>query len=147
MDRSKIKAKAYAVFSKDGKILMHEIFEHGKLIAYRIPGGHVEFGERSRDAAIREIHEELSAEAVNVRLLGVDENIFVYEGKAGHEITFVYAADFKDKTLYDLDVVPGFEPDNGQSFPLHWIDPLNPPPGLKIFPEGLKAILQSEREL
>lgn len=141
MDRSKIKAKAYAAIRKDGKVLMQDIHENGTLIGYRIPGGHVEFGEKSVETVIREMREELNAEIVNISLMGIDENIFVYEGKPGHEITFVYAAEFADKSLYDLEVVPGHEPDNGKDFPLYWIDPHNLPEGIRIFPTGLTEFL------
>ena len=142
-DRSKIKAKAFALFQKDGKVLMHEIFEQGKLIGYRLPGGHIEFGEKSDEAVIREIKEELNADAVNVSLISVEENIFVYEGQPGHEIVFVYETEFKDKSFYEGDSVKGFEPDNGQHFMLYWIDTTNPPQGVRIFPEGLTRSLKT----
>ena len=37
------------------------------------------------------------------------ENIFIYEGEPGHEVVFVYDAEFRDKTLYDLPEVPVYE--------------------------------------
>lgn len=141
-DRSKIKAKAYAVLEKDGKVLMHEIKAHGELIGYRIPGGHVEFGEKSLDALIREIKEELDTDIENISLLGVDENIFIYEGKPGHEITFIYKADFADQSLYQQDVLKGYEQGNNSNFDLFWIDPFSPPGNLAVFPEGLKKLLK-----
>lgn len=141
MDRSKIKAKAFALFKKDGKVLMHEIFDQGKLIGYRLPGGHIEFGEKSNEAVIREIKEELNAEAVIVSLKGVDENVFIHQGQPGHEIAFIYETEFVDKSFYEIDKVQGFEPDNGKSFPLYWINIGNPPPGLRIFPDGLIEII------
>ena len=70
---------------------------------HRLPGGNIELGERSSEAAVREIREELGIELVQPRLLGVLENIFDYRGEAGHEIVFVYAAV----------VDPGLIPDEG----------------------------------
>ncbi|HEY8018549.1 MAG TPA: NUDIX domain-containing protein [Actinomycetota bacterium] len=60
---------------------------------YRPLGGGIEFQERAADAARREIREELGVELGELRLLGVVENVFEYDGKRGHEICFVYDAD------------------------------------------------------
>lgn len=59
---------------------------------HRLLGGHVEFGERSADAVVREISEELNAGLAEVTLLGVIENVYSYAGTPGHEIVVVYAA-------------------------------------------------------
>jgi len=61
---------------------------------YYRPLGGIEFGETSRDAIIREIREELSAEIEDVRWLGTLENIFTLDGEPGHEIVMVCHADF-----------------------------------------------------
>lgn len=120
---------------------MHEIKEHASIIGYRIPGGHVEFGEKSYDTVIREIKEELNTDIENIKLLGVDENIFVYEGNPGHEMAFIYQADFKDKSFYQQETIKGFEHSSNDHFDLFWIDPHNPPQGMWMFPEGLAVLL------
>lgn len=54
MNRSDIRVKAYAVFQRGKEILVHEVRElDGSLIGYRVPGGHVEFGEKSLDTLKR----------------------------------------------------------------------------------------------
>jgi ADP-ribose pyrophosphatase YjhB (NUDIX family) len=68
---------------------------------HRLLGGHVEEGERSEAAVVREIGEELGATLVEPRLLGVLENIYVFDGTPGHEVVFVYAG-----RLAEGDVVP-----------------------------------------
>lgn len=66
-------------------------------------GGHIEFSERSAVAARREIIEEIGQEIENLRLLEVIENLFTLDGVAGHEIVFLYQADFVDAAAYDIE--------------------------------------------
>ena len=68
---------------------------------HRPLGGTVELGERSLDAAIREIREELGATFVPESLLGVVETIFELDGEVGHEIDFLYVG-----SLDEPDAVP-----------------------------------------
>jgi ADP-ribose pyrophosphatase YjhB (NUDIX family) len=68
---------------------------------YRLLGGGVDFKEYSEDALKREFQEELNAELTNCKLLGVVENIFTYDGLTGHEICFIYSADFVDAKMYE----------------------------------------------
>ena len=57
---------------------------------HRMLGGSVEFGERSVDAAVREMREELGIELIEPRLLGALENVYKFRGEPGHEVVFVY---------------------------------------------------------
>lgn len=86
---------------------------------YRPLGGQIEFGEYSLDALQRELREELDAELENIRYLGVLENIFHFEGVKGHEVVFVYEANFVDHKYYEQKWVTGYE-DNGDSFKALW---------------------------
>jgi ADP-ribose pyrophosphatase YjhB (NUDIX family) len=63
-------------------------------------GGGIEFGERAADAVVREFAEELGSAVDVVRLLGVVDNIFTYEGRPGHEILFLFEVEFADTRLY-----------------------------------------------
>ncbi len=69
---------------------------------YRLLGGGVEFGETSLEALHREFKEELNVELTNCRLLDVYENIFTFNNKPGHEIIFIYQADFVDLNNYQI---------------------------------------------
>ena len=80
---------------------------------HRLLGGGVELGERSEEAVVREIAEELRATLLEPRLLGVLENVFTYDGERGHEVVFVYAG-----RLAEGDVVP---PEGG------WYDDVGTP--------------------
>jgi len=142
MNRSDITVKAYAVFRRGREILVNEVRESdGTLIGFRIPGGHVEFGEKAFDAVQREIMEEMGIEAENYQPLPMLENIFVYNGKPGHEVVFTWLAEFKDKTLYERDEIMAFEHTNNTHFRLFWQDPEKCPEGTRIFPTGIEEAL------
>jgi len=139
--RADIRVKAMAVFRRGDKILVNEVHEpDGTLIGFRIPGGHVEYGEKSEDTIVREMREELGADIVGLRPMATIENIFVYGGQPGHEVIVVYAADFADASLYDKDVIEGRE-DDGWAFNLVWHDPDDLPEGLPLYPSGLRDYL------
>ena len=88
------------------QILVEEGYDRVKEQRFFRPlGGGIEFGERAQEALAREMREELDATIVNVRLLGVLENIFAFEGTPGHEIVFVFEADFADDSLYDQPIL------------------------------------------
>lgn len=70
---------------------------------YRAMGGGIDFGETSHNALQREFQEEIQAELANIRYLGCLENLFVFNGRQGHEILFVYQCDFVDPKFYQLE--------------------------------------------
>jgi 8-oxo-dGTP pyrophosphatase MutT (NUDIX family) len=99
--KGEITLKAFCVFSYQGAILVYERFDYVKKQGfYRPLGGKVEFGEYSAETLRRELMEETSMVAEEIRLLGVLENIFVYNGKQQHEVDFVYDGVFTDKSIY-----------------------------------------------
>jgi ADP-ribose pyrophosphatase YjhB (NUDIX family) len=100
----RIRPIALAAVRRGDDLLVYEGVDRvsGQRI-HRPLGGGVEFGERAIEAVRRELREELAAELTNVSLLGVLENVFQWEGRAHHEIAFVFAADLVDKTFYERD--------------------------------------------
>lgn len=85
---------------------------------HRLVGGTVEVGERSIDAVVREIDEELGTMLRRPRLLGVLENVFVYEGEPGHEVVFLYAGELADPGIVPSD--GGWFQDNGVPIFVEW---------------------------
>lgn len=55
-----------------------------------LPGGHVEFGERTVDALKREIAEELGVDAAVGKFLGAVEHTFMQKGERHCEINLVF---------------------------------------------------------
>lgn len=128
---------AVAIFD-EGHVLLHRMRKDD---FWALPGGRVEFQETSREAAIREIKEEIGVDIEVDRALWHVENFFDYEEKRYHEIGHYYLATlqgnaFKDKEReYD-----GLEPD--QDLIYKWF-PLPQLGSTALFPEFLKDGLQS----
>ncbi|ASA57448.1 NUDIX hydrolase [Vibrio gazogenes] len=137
-----IRAKAVCLFRHQRRILLAEGYDPVKDETYVIPvGGGIEFGEKSTDAARRETFEEIGAEIDNLRLLGISENIFTSSSAAGHEIVFVYEAEFKDSSFYQREQIPGIET-NGARFIVRWFDEDDILNGsLPFYPDGIINIL------
>lgn len=112
MDKTRIRPIVICLFRDGDRILVSEMYDSVKGDYYCRPlGGGVEFAEHSRDAMLREIREEIGAEVERLELIGVLENIFIYEGAHGHEIVFVYDARFKDSELYKREEIQCYEMD------------------------------------
>ena len=120
MKKGQIRAIATCIFKKNDSILVCEGFdEFNHEYYYRPIGGGIEYGETSSNALKREVYEEIGAKITNVKFLGAIENIFTYNGDLGHEIVFVYDAEFVDKSFYERPSFMGCE-DNGVPFKLYW---------------------------
>jgi ADP-ribose pyrophosphatase YjhB (NUDIX family) len=137
----RIRPIALCVFKQGDRLLLEENYDAVKKETfYRPLGGGIEFGEPSRDAAIREIKEELGAEITNLQLLGIIENIYTYNGQPSHEIAVNYIADLVDQSFYDR---PEIEVnDNGVPSRAFWkylgdfVDGRYP-----LYPDGLLDLL------
>lgn len=124
-----------------------------------IPGGRVSLFESSKDALIREIHEEMRVKPTIKKLLWTSEEMFFHEefGKNMHLLAFYYLIDFpRDSMIYKQDSFEFQELDNGKIlnlnfkwFKLNEIDDLNIKPKnlinkLKNVPENQEHILINE---
>ncbi len=140
MQKQTIRPIAICVMRQDERILVSQGYDSGRQeIFHRPVGGGIDFGEASREAVIREVWEELEVTIETPVLLGVLENIFVYEGKAQHEIVFVYDAVFADRSLYDRPILNGMEGDT--PFDAIWLSKQQVQMGAKLYPLGLQALL------
>lgn len=136
-----IRAKAVYLFRNEDKILLTKGYDPAKDAHYLIPvGGGIEFGETSEQAMIREVREEIAQQIHSPKLLGVLENLFSFDGMQGHEIVFVYQAEFSDITAYD-NSLHGFEPNHvpliAEWFSLEQVRHNQYP----IYPNGIKQWL------
>lgn len=146
MKKKRIRVLALCIFSHQGNILTFEGHDSQKnKTFYRPLGGAVEFSEPVEAALRREIGEEMGEEIAHLRQLGVLENIFMYEGEPGHEIVFVYDADFKDSSVYTRKDLKASE-DDGSEFKLRWLQ-ISTLTQLKypLYPDGItQLILEQE---
>jgi ADP-ribose pyrophosphatase YjhB (NUDIX family) len=98
--RQIIKAMAVIRRPRDRALLVSEAADG----SFQRPlGGHVEFGEYARDTIHREFGEEIGQRLTGVRLLGVLENIFPWQGGTEHEVVFIFSAAFADPAAYEID--------------------------------------------
>ncbi len=139
---SHIRAKAICLFRHQDQVLLAQAFDPTKNEHYLMPiGGGIEFGERAIDAIRREVQEEIQQDISQLHYLDVFENIFTFDGQAGHEIVFVYAATFVDQRMYAQPMVKGVE-SNGEEYQAAWytqeqLAQLK----LPIYPFGIASLL------
>ena len=134
------------VFRHEGRILVfcgYDPVEKEKF--YRPLGGGVKFSESAEKAMRREIKEELGASVTGVKLLGILENKFTYRGKPGHEITFIFNGQFKDKSLYKMKNIPASE-GGDRRIKTKWIDPYKNKRNTPLYPKGLAELLEECKE-
>ena len=86
---------------------------------YRVLGGSMQFGETSEEGVRREIREELNSEIEDLKFLDVVENTFVYKGKPGHEIIFLFQGTLADKEIYKKAKIHIAE--EGYEFDAEWV--------------------------
>jgi ADP-ribose pyrophosphatase YjhB (NUDIX family) len=101
--RQIIKAMAVVRRPRDGALLVSESPDP---LFQRPLGGHVEFGEYALETVHREFREELAQELTDVRLLGVLENIFGWQGSrvgTEHEVVFIFSAAFAAADAYEVE--------------------------------------------
>jgi len=144
MTAQRIRPLAICVFQRDDRILVIEAVDSIKRQTfYRPLGGGIDFGEHSSDAVIREVREEISAEVANLRYIGTLENIFIYNGVAGHEIVQVYDGQLVNESLYKMQTVSGVESD-GKAFGAIWKSLDTFSDERPLYPHGLLELLRAQ---
>ena len=87
------------------------------------------------------MREELGAEVTDLRYLGTLENVFTYNGEAGHEIVLVYDGRFTDASFYKRDRIDAIE-DDTIPFTAVWKSLIYFQEGqAPLYPDGLLALL------
>ena len=146
MDRSRIRPIVICLFRRGKRILVSEAHDSTKNDRYCRPiGGGIDFGEHIRDAMMREIQEELgTTEVENLKLVGVLESIFSYEGGEGHEVVFVYDAEFCDARIYEKAEIDGYEAGIDTRFKACWRSPEElKQMQIRLVPERLVELLST----
>ncbi|MEV6828057.1 NUDIX hydrolase [Amycolatopsis sp. NPDC051102] len=132
-----------AVIRRGDALLVFEAHDDVKDETFCRPlGGGIEFGERSTDALVREFAEELGAEIKVTAFLGVLENVFTWRDRPGHEIAFLYEAEFVDESLYRREEMKILD----DPATARWVDFAEFRDGRRIlYPRGLVRLLSPEQ--
>lgn len=132
-----------AVLRRGDALLVFEAHDDVKGETFCRPlGGGIEFGERSVDALKREFLEELDAEIEVGELLGVLENVFTWQDRPGHEIAFLYAAEFADADRYQREEMKILD----DPATARWVGLAEFREGRKIlYPSGLVELLSADQ--
>lgn len=112
---------------------------------YCLPGGHVELGEDTDHAVLREMKEELGYEVKIDRLVSIVQNFFkTKDGKIFHELGYYYIVEPKDIRDVNLDDYVLMENDKGKVVRLEfkWFT-LEELQIAKFLPESLKSQLNN----
>lgn len=137
-----IRPIALCIFRQDDRILVFEGYDPIKQQTfYRPLGGGFEFGETSEAAVRREIQEELGTDIAELRLLDTLDNVFVFNGKPGHEIVRIYAGALMDRSLYARPELPVTEA-NGETIKVVWKRIAEFNSQMPLYPDGLLGLLK-----
>lgn len=113
-EKEHFRLRSVGVVIKDGKVLM--VYDKKRKYYYAI-GGAVHIGEKTSDAAIRELYEESGLIVEIEKLLLVQENFFERENGLHHEIAFYYLMkDIGKQKILSNKVIDNFDED------LVWLD-------------------------
>lgn len=114
------KFRSAGLIIKNNKVLVVEMDNNGY---YCLPGGYVEVGETTEEAAIRELKEESGKDVRIIGYLGMVENYFITKSlRRMHEISCYYLMEFvEDVATEDFSLI---ENDKGYIVKLDfkWID-------------------------
>ena len=146
-NQGRIRTQALALIRRGDRILVERGYDWVKDEWFcRLLGGTVEFGEQAPETLRRELVEELGAEADVGRLVATIENIFTFEGAAGHEICLVYECTLRDERFYELDEWQAEEmtPDGPMTHDVAWkpIDSFRSE-GEILYPDELLGLLSA----
>ena len=91
--------RACGIIKQNNKFLIMKV---NKTDYYHLPGGHVELGETSKEAVIRELKEEVGCDVKEATLFALQENFWLSDEKQYHGIEFYYIVE-PDVCLEQLD--------------------------------------------
>lgn len=86
-EKEEFHGRTCGIIKQDNKFLIMWV---NKTAYFHIPGGHIEIGEDSEQAVIREIKEEIGCDVQETKLFAIEENFWLRNNKKCHGIEFYY---------------------------------------------------------
>lgn len=108
---------AGAVVLKEGKVLLikNKSIKDKKISFWGFPKGHIEKGESSIDAALRELKEETGVEAEILSKIGDSKYVFTQKGEKVFKVVITYLMGYKSgegkPQLEEIDEVVWMNPE------------------------------------
>ena len=131
------------IIKQENKFLIMKV---NKTSYYHIPGGHIEIGEDSEQAVIREIKEEIGCDVKEAKLFSIEENFWMRNNRKCHGIEFYYI--IKPKQKIKMQVCEKIENDKGEEKLLNfkWVT-LEELKDIDLRPSNIKDMLINEEYL
>ena len=93
-EKEEFHGRSCGIIKQKKKFLIMRV---NKTSYYHIPGGHIEIGENSKQAIIREIKEEIGCDVQRTKLFAIQENFWIRDNKKCHGIEFYYIIEPKQQ--------------------------------------------------
>ena len=128
------------IIKQENKFLIMKV---NKTSYYHIPGGHIEIGEDSEQAVIREIKEEIGCDVKEAKLFAIEENFWMRNNRKCHGIEFYYI--IKPKQQLKMQDCEKIENDKGEEKLLNfkWVT-LEELKDIDLRPSNIKDMLINE---
>lgn len=88
------------VFNKEGRVL---ITQHSQNNHWGFPKGHIEKGQTSKEAAIREVREEGGIEAEIIEKIGENKYFYTFDGKKRFKVVVLFLMKYLSGDIADHD--------------------------------------------
>ncbi|HIW74970.1 MAG TPA: NUDIX domain-containing protein [Firmicutes bacterium] len=88
---------------KEGRLFVQKAIGQEE---YALPGGHLQFGETTEQALLREFQEEFGVRIRCRRLLWTEETFWKWDGKNAHAIGFYYLIDLCEGAVLPAEFAP-----------------------------------------
>lgn len=108
-DEEEFHGRTCGIIKQDNKFLIMRV---NQTSYFHIPGGHIEIGEDSEQAIIREIKEEIGCDIQETNLFAIQENFWKRNNKNCHGIEFYYI--IKPKNNLEMKDYQRIEIDKGE---------------------------------
>mgnify|MGYP005768429315 CR=1 FL=1 len=114
----KFRLRVSGMLIEDDRLLVHET---QKFIGCCLPGGHVEIGESTKQAMLREMREELKIDVEIIDLFCINENIYITDGKVNQEINYYYKLKSLSKLPKNSFTIKEIDKGVEKEHKFHWI--------------------------